>query len=99
MSAQPAHSRDRGTDRWLAPVAGLCAAGPVIASTLRALLDGWIPAGYEANIATRAYDVFTSRTPLVGLHSDASALTNHAVYSLGPFAGSGCSRFRLGWAS
>jgi hypothetical protein len=56
----------------------------VIASTLRALLDGWIPAGDQANIATRAHDVLTSRTPLVGLHSDVSALTHHAVYSLGP---------------
>jgi hypothetical protein len=65
-------------------VVGLCAAGPIIASTLRALRDGWIPAGDQANIATRAHDVLTSRTPLVGLHSDVSALTHHAVYSLGP---------------
>jgi len=56
----------------------------VIASTLRALLDGWIPAGDQANIATRAHDVLTSRTPLVGLHSDVSAVTHHTVYSLGP---------------
>jgi hypothetical protein len=71
-------------DRWLALGVGLCAAGPVMASTLRALRDGWLPAGDQANIATRAYDVFTSRTPLVGQHSDAGALTHHAVYSLGP---------------
>jgi hypothetical protein len=84
MSARPVHSRERGSDRWLAPAVGLCAAGPVIGSTLRALHDGWVPAGDQANIATRAYDVFTSRTPLLGLHSDVSALTHHAVYSLGP---------------
>ncbi len=72
------------SDRWLAPVTGICAAGPVIVSTLRAILDGWAPAGDQANIAVRAYDVFTSRSPLVGLHSDVSALTHHAVYSLGP---------------
>jgi hypothetical protein len=71
-------------EHWLAPVVGLCAAGPVIASTARALSDGWLPAGDQANIATRAYDVFTSHTPLVGLHSDVSAVTHHAVYSLGP---------------
>jgi hypothetical protein len=65
-------------------VVGLCAAGPVIASTLRALNDGWVPAGDQAIIATRAYDVFTSHTPLVGQHSDASALTHQTVYSLGP---------------
>lgn len=55
-----------------------------MASTLRALVDGWLPAGDQAIIATRAYDVFTSRTPLVGQHSDAGALTHLAVYSLGP---------------
>ena len=63
---------------------GLCAAGPVIASTLRALSDHWLPAGDQANIATRAHDVFSSHTPLVGLHSDASAVLHQAVYSLGP---------------
>lgn len=63
---------------------GLCAAVPVIVSTVRALRDGWIPAGDQANIATRAHDVLTSRTPLVGLHSDVSFLTHHTVYSLGP---------------
>jgi hypothetical protein len=68
----------------LALALGLVAAGPVIAATAHALIDGWLPAGDQANIATRAYDVFTSRSSLVGLHSDASAVTNHAVYSLGP---------------
>jgi hypothetical protein len=71
-------------EHWLAPVVGVCAAGPVIASTARALSDGWLPAGDQANIATRAYDVFSSHTPLVGLHSDVSAVTHQAVYSLGP---------------
>jgi hypothetical protein len=56
----------------------------VIASTVRALIHGWIPAGDQAIIATRAYDVFTSHTPLVGLHSDATAVTHQTVYSLGP---------------
>jgi hypothetical protein len=68
----------------LALALGLLAAGPVIAATAHALIDGWLPAGDQANIATRAYDVFTSHSSLVGLHSDASAVTNHAVYSLGP---------------
>lgn len=84
MSAGLAPSTERRHDRWLALVVGLCAAGPVIASTVRALRDGWIPAGDQANIATRAHDVLTSRTPLVGLHSDVSFLTHHTVYSLGP---------------
>src|ERR1035437_3772985 len=71
-------------DRWLAVALGLCAAVPVMVSTVRALRWGWLPAGDQANIATRAYDVFTSRTPLLGLHSDLSYLTHHDVYSLGP---------------
>jgi hypothetical protein len=71
-------------NRWLTFVAGLCAAVPVMASTVSALSDGWIPAGDQAIIATRAYDVFTSHTPLVGQHSDAGALIGRTVYSLGP---------------
>jgi hypothetical protein len=62
----------------------LFAAAPVIVATSRALSAGWLPAGDQANIATRAFDVLSSRTPLVGLHSDVSAVTQHAVYSLGP---------------
>jgi hypothetical protein len=69
---------------WLALALGVCAAGPVIAATIHALIDGWLPAGDQANIATRAYDVFSSRSSLVGLHSDASAAINQPVYSLGP---------------
>ena len=46
---------------WLALALGVCASGPVIAATIHALIDGWLPAGDQANIATRAYDVFTSR--------------------------------------
>jgi hypothetical protein len=86
---------------------GLIAAAPVIAATVHALIDGWLPAGDQANIATRAYDVLTSRSPLVGLHSDASAAINRDVYSLGPmlfwllalparFAGPGAMTLTLG---
>src|SRR6202011_1452960 len=84
VGAGVAAARWRLAEHWLAPVVGLCAAGPVIASTARALSDGWLPAGDQANIATRAYDVLSSHTPLVGLHSDVSAVTHQAVYSLGP---------------
>jgi len=76
--------RRRPAERGLTLAVGLLAAVPVIAATARSLADGWLPAGDQANIAVRAYDVFTSRTPLVGLHSDASAVTHHALYSLGP---------------
>jgi hypothetical protein len=65
-------------------VVGFCAAGPIVAATLRALVDGWRPAGDQAIIATRAFDVFTSHTPLVGQYSDSTAVTGHTVRSLGP---------------
>lgn len=70
--------------RLPALLVGLCAAGPVIASTARAIADGWVPAGDQANIAVRAHDVLGPRTPLLGLHSDVSELIHHSVYSLGP---------------
>jgi hypothetical protein len=72
------------TERWLTIVVGLCAAGPVIASTLRALIHGWMPAGDQAIIATRSFDVLSSHTPLVGQYSDASTVTHHTLHSLGP---------------
>jgi hypothetical protein len=84
MNADAVTGKPGVRERWLTLAVGLCAAGPVMAATLRALLDGWLPAGDQAIIATRAYDVFTSHTPLVGQHSDAGALTHRAVYSLGP---------------
>jgi len=71
-------------DRWLTIVVGLCAAAPVLVSTIRALIDGWMPAGDQAIIATRAYDVFTSHTPLVGQYSDATTVTHYTLHSLGP---------------
>jgi hypothetical protein len=70
--------------RALTAAAALCAAAPIIASTARGISAGWLPAGDQANIAVRAFDVFTSRTPLLGLHSDVSFVTHHDVYSLGP---------------
>ncbi len=84
MNEEPEEGRLSSRDRWLAVALGLCAAIPVMVSTALALKWGWLPAGDQANIATRAYDVFTSRTPLLGLHSDVSYVTHHDVYSLGP---------------
>jgi hypothetical protein len=65
-------------------VAVACAAAPIVAASARSIAAGWVPAGDQANIAVRAYDVFTSHTPLVGLHSDVSLVTGRSVYSLGP---------------
>ncbi len=69
---------------WLTVVAGLAAALPVIVTGIRAIAGAWLPAADQGIIATRAYDVFTSHSPLVGQFSMASTLTGHATYDLGP---------------
>src|SRR6516162_4862266 len=63
---------------------GLCAALPVITAALRALHEGWQPVADRGIIATRAFDVFSSHTPLVGQYSFASTVTGKLTYSLGP---------------
>ncbi|MFI4984676.1 MAG: hypothetical protein ACHQAV_01655 [Solirubrobacterales bacterium] len=70
--------------RALTLAAGLAAAVPVIAATIKAVRDGWIPAADQGIIATRAYDVFTSHAPLVGQYSYAGHVTGKSTYSLGP---------------
>lgn len=42
------------------------------------------PTGDRAIIATRAYDVLSSHTPLVGQYSASTVLYSHIVHSLGP---------------
>jgi hypothetical protein len=63
---------------------GLVAAAPVVASTIRALAAGWMPVADQGIIATRAFDVLTSNSPLVGQYTAASAVTGRATYSPGP---------------
>src|SRR5947209_11104169 len=63
---------------------GLAAAVPVIASVVRAVAAGWVPAGDQGIIATRAYDVFSSHAPLLGQYSQASTVTGRPLYSPGP---------------
>jgi hypothetical protein len=68
----------------LTVLAGLGAALPVIVAGVRALANGWLPVADQGTIATRAYDVFTSHTPLVGQFSMASGVVGHVTYSPGP---------------
>ena len=77
--------RDGRAERGLVLAAGLAAAVPVIASTVRSVEAGWVPVG-DLGLATgRAYDVFTSWTPLVGQWSSgASAAVGEIAYSPGP---------------
>jgi hypothetical protein len=63
---------------------GLAAAVPVIAATVRELSVGWVPQSDQAVAVARAYDVFTSWTPLVGPWSSSSNTLGEPVYHLGP---------------
>jgi hypothetical protein len=67
-------------------VAGVAAGAslPVIVATIRSLVAGWMPLGDQGIIATRAYDVFTTHTPLLGQYSEASTVTGQPTYSPGP---------------
>jgi hypothetical protein len=70
-------------ERRLAVLTGLLAALPVLVSTIHAIATGWKPVFDEAIVAVRAFDVFSSASPLVGQFSDAS-LKGEAVYNAGP---------------
>jgi hypothetical protein len=63
---------------------GIAASLPVLAATVRALADGWMPMGDQGIIATRAYDVLTAHMPLLGQYSEASTVTGQPTYSPGP---------------
>jgi hypothetical protein len=70
--------------RWLPLATGLAAGLPVIVSSAHAVAVDWVPLGDNAVIAARAYDVFTSHTPLLGQYSTASSLVDDSTYSPGP---------------
>ena len=63
---QPSRAVERRSSWVPAPAArnvlpaGLAAALPIIVSTIRALVDGWMPEGDEAVVATRSFDVLSS---------------------------------------
>lgn len=65
--------------------AGVAAAIPVISSTVGAVRGGWVPAGDDGIIATRALDVLSAHTPLVGQYSEAGLLIKgQLMHSPGP---------------
>jgi hypothetical protein len=68
----------------LTVAAGLAAALPVIVSTIRAVSDGWLPTGDDAQIVVRALDVLSTHSPLVGQYSASSSVIGEAVASPGP---------------
>jgi hypothetical protein len=70
---------------WPLTVAAGAAAGlPVVVSTVRAVQAGWEPTDDKAIIATRAHDVLTGHTPLVGQYSMAGVVIGRATHDLGP---------------
>jgi len=79
--------------RWLvlyilrqvpAVAAGAAASIPVIVSTVHAVQAGWEPDGDDGIILTRALDVFTNHSPLIGQYSEAGDVTGQIVHSAGP---------------
>src|SRR5271165_6753153 len=81
----PAPRGDVLARRLLVLATGVLAALPVISSTVKAVRDGWVPAGDDGIIATRGWDVLTSHTPLVGQYSEAGLVTHGQVmHSPGP---------------
>jgi len=68
----------------LTVAAGVAAGAPVIVSTVRAVRVGWEPTDDKAIIATRAYDVLTGHTPLVGQYSEAGYVIGRSTHDLGP---------------
>src|SRR5437588_2267819 len=73
-----------GFEFWLTAVACVGTALPVIVSTVRGMAAGYVPNGDRGVIAIRAYDVFTSNTPLIGQFSASSLLTGQPTHSPGP---------------
>jgi hypothetical protein len=79
----------RRTAVWLARAlpaiaTGLAAAIPVLVSTAHAVRAGWEPAADDGIIVTRAWDVLTSHSPLIGQYSEAGTVTGQVVHSPGP---------------
>jgi hypothetical protein len=64
--------------------AGVAAAVPVLVSTVHAVRAGWEPAGDDGIIVTRAWDVLTAHSPLIGQYSESGLVTGQVVHSPGP---------------
>jgi hypothetical protein len=75
----------RALTGWPLTVAAGAAAGlPVVVSTVHAVQIGWEPTDDKGIIATRAYDVLTGHSPLVGQYSEAGIVIGQATHDLGP---------------
>jgi hypothetical protein len=63
---------------------GLVAATPILVATAQAFRLGWIASTDDGVIATRAFDVLSGHSPLVGQWTQASSLIDKPTYSPGP---------------
>jgi hypothetical protein len=75
---------DARPTRWLAVAAlALCATTPIVGSAVH-VGRGWVPVSDTAIVATRARDVFTGETPLLGQPSTAGIDVGEDVHHPGP---------------
>jgi hypothetical protein len=64
---------------------GLVTALPIVVSAIEALSAGWVPLADDALIATKALDVFSSHSPLLGPWSSGySAIVGEPTFHPGP---------------
>jgi hypothetical protein len=76
---------ESGGQRRLILAFGLVAALPVIVAAGHAIAVRWVPLSDLAYTAVKSFDVFTSRSPLVGQWSSgATAAVDEVTYSPGP---------------
>ena len=74
----------RSPERWLVLAAVLVAVVPIWVATVRALGDGWLAIGDNANFLIRSRDVFTRHHPLLGTWTSASLTIGENVDNPGP---------------
>lgn len=72
------------SQRLIVLLTGLVAALPVLVSVVRALTGDWTLEGDQAIAATRAYDVLTRESPLVGPWSTTSSFLGQDAFHPGP---------------
>jgi hypothetical protein len=84
VSVRREHAAAEVGEGLLTLAAGLAAAIPAIAATVKAIEAGWVPVADRGIIATRAHDVFSTHAPLVGQYTLAGEVTGKVTHSLGP---------------
>lgn len=76
--------RGRITPGRLAVAVVAVAVLPVVIATIRAVARGWVPLNDDAYFSIRAYDVFSSQIPLVGMATSASLSAGRHLNHPGP---------------